>query len=112
MSSAPLTSPSPPVSRGLMAVVIGMGVLIVIGTVVLLGVIVHRLSHPASHAATPLASAVSNTSLPVSPGSRLVGATARADGTLAVILARPEGDRLVIWNPATGQIGARLSLVP
>lgn len=101
---------APPVSRVLMAAVIGMGVLIVLGTATLVGVVVTRALHP--HAAIPATAAARELALPVATGTRVGALAARPDGTIAVTLMSPGGDRVVIWDPAAGRTVASLFLTP
>ncbi|WP_122049106.1 hypothetical protein [Asaia bogorensis] len=127
-----MTTPPPPVSRVLMAAVIGMGVMIVIGTAGLIGVVVHRAMHP--HQAT-----LHETRLPSSPmpgesdivapragqkgsdraavftlhgGGHVLSQTVRPDGSLSLLIATPEGEQIVIWSPESNRVMARFALTP
>ena len=89
-------------TRVLLGVVIGLGVLIVLGTTVIVVTVVRRV---AARHATPAA-------LPAQPaGERIVGLAA-ADGRLAVALSGPDGDRLLLVDPASGQVVGHVSLAP
>lgn len=90
--------------RALKALVIGMGVLIVAGTVTLVVLLVQRAGGVAPSAALPSAA-----SLNQPPGTRLVGIAA-LDHRLAVALTGPGGDRVVLWDPRTGRIESTLRL--
>lgn len=97
--------------RGLMAAVIGMGVLIVVGTGALVAVIVHRLAHP-SGAVPPLPDAEKTVALHEPAGTQIAQTEWRDADLVAVRLTGGGPDRVVIWNVRTGQIAARLQLVP
>ncbi|AZV39595.1 hypothetical protein CFR75_02250 [Komagataeibacter xylinus] len=109
-------------SRALLAAVIGMGVLLFLGSLALVGVLVHRMMHPA-----PPAAAVKTVAGPVvagpdmaaqaalvvdePPGTTVRAVTARADGLLAVALTGGGvADRIIIWDPLARRIAARLVL--
>ncbi|MDG6094696.1 hypothetical protein LOC54_06175 [Acetobacter sp. AN02] len=107
--------PEPVVSSALKALVIGMGALIVLGTAVLIGVIVHRLSHgrPAGTlAAAPAASPVGSLLLHEPEGSRIVSAERMNDTTLAVRISGGGPDRILLWDITRGAVSGRLSLSP
>ena len=105
--------------RGLKALLIGMGVLIIIGTAVVVGVIIHRTyvastrSRPVSPIAGPVPAPPSvpafHIMIPVPPGSSIKTLVA-IDHRLAVQLATPNGDRIILINPRTGAITGRLTL--
>jgi hypothetical protein len=80
----------------LKALVIGMGVLIVAGTVTLVVLIVQRAGGgaPAGRAASA--------SLGEPEGSRIGGIAATA-GAVAIWVVRPDGDRVVLVDPASGR---------
>ncbi|MGC8477635.1 MAG: hypothetical protein ACP5NP_14900 [Acetobacteraceae bacterium] len=86
-----------------MAVTIGMGVLILIGTTVLVVTIIRRASAPA--APGPAYARV----LPAPPGTRLVG-VAGAGGRIAVALHGGGPDRLVLIDPRDGRVVGRVAL--
>ncbi len=87
-----------------------MGVLIIIGTTVVVGTIIHRIyasfaapSTPQPMALAPLPGAVPAGALAqLAPGEHIAG-IASAGAELAVWLNGPNGDRLLLLNPATGQ---------
>ena len=96
-----------------------MGVLIIIGTAVVIGTIIHRLY--ARNSATP-PSAVAPLSAPVAPmvpmvpagvaaslapGEHIAG-IAGAGADVAVWVSGPGGDRLLLLNPASGQVSVGL----
>ena len=79
----------------LKALVIGMGVLIVAGTVTLVVLLVQRAGvSPATRAAQVV--------LGEPEGSR-IGGVATAGGALAIWVVRPDGDRVVLVDPANGR---------
>lgn len=101
-----LKTPTPSVPRALTAAVVVMGVLIVVGTVGLGGVIVHRLSH---RDVRPTATAT-GLDLPRAAGTRIESVTPRNDGTLVLHLLGPDGEELVVWDPDAGRLTARLTM--
>ncbi|WP_323991330.1 MULTISPECIES: hypothetical protein [Nguyenibacter] len=115
-----------PGSRALLAAVIGMGVLLVVGSLVLVGVLVHRISHPhpapglpeADHAAAGLAAAWpfegphGQLTLNEPPGTHITGMTRQGDGLLAVSLSGGGPDRVILWDLAHARVAARLVLTP
>lgn len=117
-----MTTPPPPVSRALMAAVIGMGVLIVLGTAGLIGVVIHRVMVPATAHMTAAGS--SDPAIPAAPvggehgaplfvfqsGGHVLSQTVRPDGSISLVLDTPTGQQVVIWNPEANRIVARFSL--
>ncbi|UMM64339.1 flagellar basal body-associated FliL family protein [Aristophania vespae] len=105
-------------SSFLLGAVIIMGLLIVIGTAILLWVIVHRALHHNDVAAPQTKAAYHNVlatpsvlSLVPRPGERVQSITARSDGSLALDLRTVEGgERILIWAPEKAQIIAELEL--
>ncbi|OUJ14531.1 hypothetical protein [Acetobacter sp. DsW_063] len=94
--------------RGLLAAVIGMGAMIVVGTVVLLVVVAHRLSHPTRPATAQSLSA----SLHEPEGSHIAGITWRDGDTLAVQLTGGGPDRVILWDVPHGREVGRVSIQP
>ncbi|BAT18911.1 hypothetical protein [Asaia bogorensis] len=127
-----MTTPPPPVSRVLMAAVIGMGVMIVIGTAGLIGVVVHRAMHP--HQAILQERQVSASPMPgqgnivesgasqkrgdgaavftLHGGGHVLSQIVRPDGSLSLLIATPEGEQIVIWSPESNRVMARFALSP
>ncbi|GBR20188.1 hypothetical protein LV564_11195 [Komagataeibacter nataicola] len=109
-------------SRALLAAVIGMGVLLFLGSLALVGVLVHRMMHPAPPPAATMAVAgpvVAGPDMPAQaalvvdepPGTAVRSVTARADGLLAVALTGGGvAERIIVWDPAARRITARLVL--
>jgi hypothetical protein len=108
--------------RALKALVGGMGVLIVLGTALVIGVVIHRL-----YARNPAPSNIAVATVPVPEGA--MGATRLAPGNVAASLAAgekimgitgaggdvavwvsgPAGDRLLLIDPQSGQTRVVLS---
>src|SRR5579871_2931270 len=93
--------------RGLKAAVGGMGVLIIIGTIVVVGTIIHRL-YARESAPPPMAAPLSVPAAPTAamaqlqPGEHISG-IAGAGAAVAVWVSGPAGDRLLLLDPASGQ---------
>ena len=98
-----------------------MGVLIIVGTTVVFGTIIHRLyvkfaapSTPLPLASVPPPIGAVPATLPASalaqlaPGEHISGIAA-AGSDLAVWVSGPNGDRLLLLNPVTGQVRAVLA---
>ncbi len=98
-----------------------MGVLIIIGTTVVVGTIIHRIYVKFSAPSTPVAMASvpaplgsvpaampAGTLAQLAPGEHIAG-IASAGAALAVWVNGPNGDRLLLLNPVTGQARAVLS---
>jgi amino acid transporter len=90
--------------RALKALVGILGVLIVLGTVLVVGVIIHRLyarnpapSMPKTMVPSPAIRAT------LAPGEHIAGIAA-AGADVAVWVNGPGGDRLLLLDPATGQM--------
>jgi hypothetical protein len=94
--------------RGLKALVGFLGVLIVIGTAVVIGVVIKRI-YGTTPAVPSITSAVipgmpAAASLPaaaLAPGEHIAG-IAGAGGEFAVWVSGAKGDRLLLLNPQTG----------
>jgi len=114
-----MDTPPPKVSSSLVAAVVVMGILIVLGTAGLIGVIVHRAMSPGHRkpamATQGLFRSVSQGEAPrfvLAGGGRIVAEAVRPDGSVAVQINGPQGDRIVIWNPETNQVAAQFVLAP
>lgn len=83
--------------RALKVLVVVMGVLLVGGTVTLVVLLVQRLGAGARPAAVDLA-------LGQPEGTRIGGLATTAEGWLAVWVARPDGDRIVLVDPRRGGV--------
>ncbi len=93
--------------RALKALVGVMGVLIVLGTALVIGVVIHRLyarngvASNVAVATVPVPSAVTG-SVRLGQGDKIAG-IAGAGGDVAVWVNGPAGDRLLLIDPASGQ---------
>jgi hypothetical protein len=86
--------------RGVTIAAIVMGVMIVVGTTILIAVIIARFEHPVVPAAAPRPYAAAPIAIP--RGARVAAMTTAAD-RLVVDLALPQGDQeLVVIDLATG----------
>jgi len=81
--------------RLLKALVIGMGVLIVVGTVTLIVLIVQRTAN--------MGSSFTASGLGQPEGSRIAGISG-ADKTIAIWVVRPDGERVLLFDPARGRV--------
>ena len=81
--------------RFLKALVIGMGVLIVAATVALVVLVVQR--------AGGTSTVFSAASLGQPAGTRIAG-IAGADKTIAIWVVRPDGERVLFFDPARGRV--------
>jgi hypothetical protein len=90
--------------RALKALVVGMGVLIVAGTVALVAVVVQRAGGFAAGAARL------DLSLDQPEGSRIAGIAAAEGGALGVWVARPDGDRVLLVDPRRGRVAGEIRL--
>ena len=89
--------------RGLLAIVVIMGVLIVAGVAILAATIVHRLSGSSvAQAAVTL----------VEPPGTHMQSIASAGDRLAILLTGGGPDRVVLVDPRTGTATAHIALVP
>ena len=88
--------------RALKAATIGMGLLIVLGTTVLIATIIKRSAAPV--VAVDLAAVLDEPA-----GTRIAGIAAVGD-RLAVQLQGGGADRVVLVNPHTGAVAGRISL--
>ncbi|GAA0569230.1 hypothetical protein GCM10009416_04440 [Craurococcus roseus] len=91
--------------RALKALVIGMGVLIVAGTVTLVAVIVQRAGGVAGGGAARLELALDQPE-----GSRIAGVAAVEGGALGVWVQRPDGDRVVLVDTRRGRVAGEIRL--
>jgi hypothetical protein len=100
--------------RGLKALVGILGVLIVLGTALVIGVIIQRLY------AKPPAPSMAEVTAPVTapgppalanrlPAGDYIKAIAAAGADLAIWIGGPDGDKVLLVNPATGGITVGLS---
>jgi hypothetical protein len=83
--------------RALKFLVVGMGVLIVAGTVTLVVLLVQRAGGGRGAASLPAMS------LDLPAGSRILGIAGAGDH-LAVHVQRPDGERILLLDPRTGRV--------
>jgi hypothetical protein len=94
----------PPNLRALKALVGVLGVLIVLGTALVIGVVIHRIY---AGPAAPSMSVAPASSVALAAGEHIAG-LAGASGAIAVWVQSPQGARLLLIDPATG--AARVAL--
>ncbi len=92
--------------RGLKALVAVLGVLIVLGTATVIGVVIQRIY---ASPAAPSMSAGAGLSVVLPAGSRIAGVAA-ADGAFAVWVSGAGGDRLYLVDPRTGAVSLAVSV--
>lgn len=97
--------------KGLKALVGILGVLIILGTALVVGVVIHRIyarnSAPSMvQAQVPVPAAVAAAAL--EPGEHVAG-IAGAGADVAVWVSGPAGDRVLMIDPATGRVSVALS---
>jgi hypothetical protein len=98
----------------LKALVIGMGVLIVVGTVTLVVLLVQRATAPPAARVAAVASVAPEFRgeaivLGQPEGSRIGGIVA-AGGAIAIWVQRPDGDRVLLVDPASGRRSGEIRL--
>ena len=98
--------------RGLMAAVIGMGILIVAGVTVLVVVMVQRMSAPLAVNASVVETVpgLASAKLEDEPAGTHIAAIALAGDRLALQLAGGGPDRVVVVDARTGRVLARTGL--
>ncbi|OOL18869.1 hypothetical protein AL01_03770 [Bombella intestini] len=105
----------------MVAAVIIMGVMIILGTVLLVGIIIHRMmNHSASPSAPSAVQTMAGPSslagpallkLPRHVGEQVMAVTARPDGALAVTLRDGQGNaRILLWQPEQARLVAELTV--
>ncbi len=84
-----------------------MGVLIVLGTAVVVGTVVHRLYAkrlvPSMPAMAPAVQGGGAANAGLAPGEHIAG-IASAGGDVAIWVTGPRGDRLLLLDPASGGV--------
>jgi hypothetical protein len=90
--------------RGLIALTVGMGVLILIGTAVLVVVIIERATAPSVKPAVAFA-----VTLDEPAGTRIAG-VAMAGGRMVMELQGGGPDRVVVVDPGSGAVVGRVGL--
>lgn len=105
----------PRTPKALLAAVIGMGVLIVVGTVTLVGVIIHRMNAHPPQTALPASVPLQENALPaptLAPGSKLLGMARVQDDLLALHVSENGHDKIVLWQVSTHKLMQGLTLPP
>ena len=100
--------------RGLKALVGILGVLIVLGTALVIGVIIHRIyakqPAPSMAAATAPGTAPAKVAAAVAlPAGDYIKSIAAAGADLAIWVGGTDGDKVLLVNPATGSITVAIS---
>ncbi|MEO9190014.1 MAG: hypothetical protein ABI224_08415 [Acetobacteraceae bacterium] len=98
--------------RALKAATIVMGVLIVVGTAVLIAVIVKRASAPAPAAGGFVPAAASFAAVLHEPAGTHITGLAAIDDALALSLQGGGSDRVVLIDPRSGEPRGRITLAP
>lgn len=95
----------------LKALVIGMGVLIVAGTVTLVVLLVQRAGvAPAGRGTSVALEMRGDRILLGEPEGSRIGGIATAGGSLAIWVVRPDGDRVVLVDPGSGRRSGEIRL--
>ncbi len=89
-----------------------LGVLVILGTALVIGVVIHRIYGKRGGLAPAIVPGVS-VALPAAPvalvrGERIAG-IAGAGGDFAVWVTGPAGDRILLLDPATGRLATALT---
>ncbi len=92
--------------RGLKALVAGLGLLVVLGTALVIGVVIKRIY--ASPAAPSMSAVPAGVVSALPAGSRIMG-LAGAGGAFAVWVSGPGGDAVYLLDPATGAVREAVS---
>ncbi len=92
--------------RALKALVGVMGVLIILGTALVIGVVISRL-YARSQAPSIFVAAPAVAHAVLAPGEHIAGIAA-AGGNVAVWVTGPGGDRLLLLDPASGALRTAL----
>ncbi|KXV61458.1 hypothetical protein AD948_01585 [Acetobacter senegalensis] len=104
---------TPGTPKALLAAVIGMGILIIAGTITLVWVILHRMNagptHPSLPASVPLQEdAQGPVTLP--PGTRLLSMARVQDDLLALHVSENGQDKVLLWQVSTHRLRSGLIL--
>lgn len=102
-------------SKALLALVIGMGVLIVVGVAVLIGVVVTRVMHGHHAVQASVQANVEHTAkvtIPLLHGEHITRIVAMHDGDLAVSVQGDAGERLLVWDSENGRVVSEAVFTP
>jgi hypothetical protein len=99
---------------GLKLLVGGLGALVILGTALVIGVIIHRLyAKPSPQSMAPAATPAAVTALPALtnrlPARDSIKSIAAAGADLAIWTTGPDGDQILLLNPVTGQLTLAVS---
>lgn len=97
--------------KALKTLVVGMGLLLVIG----LGIIgwgVARNLSPQSHRAAPADAGPTYTAEVMVPGGSHLEQMATAGDRIVLRFSGPEGERILVVDPHSGQVTGRITLLP
>jgi hypothetical protein len=101
--------------RGLKLLVGGLGVLVILGTALVIGVVIHRIyakpDVPAPGVVPGVPAVLPAASNVLGRGEHVSG-IAGAGGAVAIWVSGPEGDRVLLLDPGTGKISVGLSGAP
>jgi hypothetical protein len=102
--------------RGLKALVIGLGVLIVLGTALVIGVVIKRMYDAGTAPAKASGTAVpgmppATLRIPAAAGAA-IGGIAAVGGRLAVWVKDGQGGKVVLIDPQTDQLAGTVTLAP
>jgi hypothetical protein len=90
--------------NGLKALVGGLGVLVILGTALVISVVIHRLyAKPAAPSMTPRAASAPAIANRLPPGDS-IRSIAAAGQALAIWITTPTGDQILLLNPASGSL--------
>lgn len=92
-----------------------LGVLVILGTALVIGVVIHRIyAKPAAPApgVVPGVPAMLPAASNVLGRGEHVSGIAGAGGAVAIWVSGPEGDRILLLDPSSGRISLGLSATP
>ncbi len=99
--------------RGLKALVGGLGVLVILGTALVISVVIHRLYAKPSPQSMPAPMPGAVAAFPSLanrlPAGDTIKSIAGAGADLAIWVSGPDGDQILLLNPATGQLTVAVS---
>jgi hypothetical protein len=95
--------------RGLKALVGILGALVVLGTALVIGVVIHRMYDKPAAAAPGIIPGVSDAAPNVLGQGEHIAAVAGAGGAFAIWVTGPAGDRVLLLDPATGRLAVAVA---
>jgi hypothetical protein len=94
----------------LKALVGGLGVLVILGTALVIGVVIHRLYAKPSPQSMPVPAVTAFPTLTNRlPAGDTIKSIAGAGTDLAIWVSGPDGDQILLLNPTTGQLTIAVS---